>query len=258
MGDIEEINNLKEMTSNHEETDKIHIEDILKGKKILIVLIGPPSVGKSGWLRTVLKGKEPYIVNRDDIVLKAAPSRGWTYRDAFKFPPPGSKPTDPPDPKYGRVINSPPFIRDWGEPVSYSEVLKFKRQIENEFQKTLANGVGKPLVVLDLTNMTRKMREKRNKLFSGYYKIAVVFPHQGSEHIIKEIASIRLTHTVPPEVNQEFMASFEMPSKSEGFDLIVKQDNREKLPTFLSNVQKQVAELKSQVKVASRHILKTL
>jgi predicted kinase len=204
--------------------------------KILIVLVGPPGIGKSGWVRNFFGDADKFVVNRDDITLEVAKKRGLTYRDTFTFPPEGSVPGPNTDPEFahlGDIVPSHDVFRSWGEPVYYRNVGSAKNEIERKFQSRMNQAVGKPVVLLDLTNMKATSRKKRNEMFPGYYKIAVVFPSSGSEEILKGIQENRTTHNVPPHICEEMIKTFEMPSKSEGFDVILKQDNRARLPVFL-------------------------
>lgn len=47
-------------------------------KKTIYVLIGPPSVGKSTWIKKTFTGVKPYIINRDDLVDEVAADFGMT------------------------------------------------------------------------------------------------------------------------------------------------------------------------------------
>ena len=53
--------------------------------KTIYILIGPPSVGKSTWIKNNLSDKNPYIINRDDLVEKIAEEIELTYDDLFVF-----------------------------------------------------------------------------------------------------------------------------------------------------------------------------
>jgi predicted AAA+ superfamily ATPase len=55
-------------------------------RKKIFVLVGPPSVGKSTWIKGTFE-EAPYIINRDDIVEQVASEYGWTYDDLFVSPP---------------------------------------------------------------------------------------------------------------------------------------------------------------------------
>ena len=65
----------------------------------------------------------------------------------------------------------------------------------------------------------------------------MVFPFEGAEEVIQKIAFKRSreikfqggSKTIPPEVLERMMRSFEKVSNEEGFDDVVNVDNREKL-----------------------------
>ena len=54
-------------------------------KNKMIVLVGPPSVGKSTWIKSNFP--DAYIISRDDIVDLVSINYGWTYDDMFATPP---------------------------------------------------------------------------------------------------------------------------------------------------------------------------
>jgi hypothetical protein len=133
----------------------------------------------------------------------------------------------------GDIVRSHEPFASWGEPVYYRKVGAAKNEIESKFKARMNEAVGKPVVLLDLTNMKSESRKKRNSMFPDYYKIAVVFTSQGAEELLKGIQANRTTHNVPPHICEEMIRDFEPPSKSEGFDIILKHDNRARLPVFL-------------------------
>ena len=40
--------------------------------KKIYVLVGPPSVGKSTWIKNTFTDTKPYIINRDDLAEQVA------------------------------------------------------------------------------------------------------------------------------------------------------------------------------------------
>jgi len=213
-------------------------ENLEQHTKNLFVLIGPPAVGKSTWIKKTFT-ETPYIVSRDDIVDEVSSELGWTYDDMFSAPSGEEEHNE----KYGKVIKSPPFMT-W-QPFSYTNVVNANNEVTNRFKTKLnmASSSNKDIVV-DMTNMTVKSRQsilgaisKENIL----KKIAVVFPFQGSEHIIKKIAEKRAkeiklkggSKAIPPEVLDRMMNSYQPVSPSEGFDQVVEFDNRENLKKLI-------------------------
>ena len=47
-------------------------------KKTIYVLVGPPSVGKSTWIKQTFSEVSPYVINRDELAEKVAEEYGWT------------------------------------------------------------------------------------------------------------------------------------------------------------------------------------
>ena len=63
---------------------KEELESGASNRKKIYVLVGPPSVGKSTWVKD--NAPDSYIISRDDIVEKVAGEYGWTYDDMFFSP----------------------------------------------------------------------------------------------------------------------------------------------------------------------------
>jgi predicted kinase len=205
-------------------------------KRKIYVLVGPPSVGKSTWIKNTFSDIQPYIISRDDIVEQIADNLGWTYDDLFVVPPEGSKLGDY-DKKYGKVIQSPRL--------SFSKVLEANNKVQVLLTKRFSNAVnsGKDIVV-DMTNMTAGARKNALKAIQGsenlFEKIAVVFPFEGAEEIIIDVARKRAeaaermgkSKTLPDSVMRNMFASFQKVTPDEGFDKVIQQDNRELLSTL--------------------------
>ena len=209
-----------------------------KSKRKIFVLVGPPSVGKSTWIKNNFI-KKPYIINRDEIVDEIAASLGLTYDDMFMAPTPNSKIGDT-DPKYGKVIQSPPYMT-W-QPLSYDKLMKANNEINSILKDKINNAAtsGENIVV-DMTNMNSKARQNALNAIKGYenefHKIAVVFPFQGAESIIKKVAAKRAkqikdaggSKNIPDVAFDRMFASYEDVKPEEGFDQIITQDNRKML-----------------------------
>jgi predicted kinase len=207
-----------------------------KEAKKIFVLVGPPSVGKSHWIKKTFEGKDPYVINRDDIVAKVASQIGWTYDEMYMPPSKEAKEGDF-DIKYGTVVQSPPHMT-W-QPLSYDKVVEANEQVQDLFDKRMASAhpSGKDIVV-DMTNMDAKDRQDALSSIEGaiageYQKIAVVFKFKGAEDIIKKVAKKRAAQalergeskTIPPEAFDRIFQDFQEVDPSEGFDQVVSVDN---------------------------------
>jgi tRNA uridine 5-carbamoylmethylation protein Kti12 len=80
-------------------------------------------------------------------------------------------------------------------------------------------------VIIDMTNLSRKVRVKNLSYFSNdYYKVSVVLPILDSEEY-KRRNDFRLVNEnkfIPPFVIKSMMESFVLPTEDEGFDKIIK------------------------------------
>jgi hypothetical protein len=214
-----------------------------KMKKIF-VLIGPPSVGKSTWIKNTFRDVQPYIINRDDLVEEVASEYGWTYDDMFMSPPQDAE-LGYFHEIYGEVVKSPSFM-NW-QPISYSKVLEANNKVAKKFNDLVAGAKGMDNIVVDMTNMNSNSRKRALDAISGreneYKKIAVVFNFQGIEDLIKNVAEKRAkiakemgkSKTIGPEVFDKMFSSYREVSSSEGFDEVINVDNTENLKQALKN-----------------------
>ena len=214
---------------------KEEIESALGENKKIFVLVGPPSVGKSTWIKNTFK-ETPFIISRDDIVDKVAETYGWTYDDMFATPPEDANIGDS-DEKYGNVVEPPPWMT-WAKS-AFDKVLEANAKVQDLFNQRNADAkTAKENIVIDMTNMNAGARKRALDSVSSddaVEKIAVVFEFEGSEEIIKKVALKRAeaakrmgkSKTIPPAVFDRMFSSFEKPTSKEGFDKIVSVDNRE-------------------------------
>ena len=211
-------------------------------KRKMIVLVGPPSVGKSTWIKSNFPNA--YIINRDDIVEKVASSYGWSYDDIYVTPPSDAEIGDY-DEKFGNVIPAP-------ERMTWTKTVFDKVKEANEKIKPLMNSRmsgaqnSNQDVVVDMTHMTKLEREMTMKeLESGgvdYHKVAVDFKFKGAEDVIKRVSEKRAeaakrmgkSKTIPPASFDRMFSSYEEPTKDEGFDEILSVDNIETLKNSLN------------------------
>ena len=161
-----------------------------ENKKKIFVLVGPPAVGKSTWIKNTFQKDDPYIINRDAIVEEVASQMGMTYDDMFSAPPKDST-IGTEDEKYGTVVSSPSFMTL--QPLSYSNILDANKLINEKLNDKIKNAAtSEKDIVVDMTNMTANARKQALKSISGkedmFEKIAVVFPFRGAEKFIKLMA----------------------------------------------------------------------
>ena len=79
-------------------------------------------------------------------------------------------------------------------------------------------------VIIDMTNLSRKVRVKNLSYFSNeYYKVSVVLPILDSEEYKRrnDFRSINENKFIPPFVIKSMMESFVFPTDDEGFDKII-------------------------------------
>ena len=211
-------------------------------EKRIFVLVGPPSVGKSTWIKSTFTDINPYIINRDDLVEKVAEEYGWTYDDLFVTPSADSKLGDVSE-KYGEVVKSPEYMT-WA-PLSYDKILEANTKVADLFNNRVLEAKGQDNIVVDMTNMNVGSRKSALKPIEGsedeYKKIAVVFNFKGSEDIIKKLALKRAeeaktmgkSKTIPQAAFDRMFSSFQEVSPEEGFDEVINVDNTGKLKELI-------------------------
>ena len=225
---------------------KIYESEELKYKKIY-VLVGPPSVGKSTWIKKTFGDIQPYIINRDDLAEKVAEECGWTYDDMFIAPPQDSNEGDVSD-KYGSVVKAPKSMSWPGAPkLVYDKVVEANGKVQALFNQRVMGAKGQDNIVVDMTNMNAGSRKGALKAIEGqegtYYKIAVVFNFKGAEDIIKKVAVKRAeeakkmgkSKTISSDVIDRMIKNYQEVSPEEGFDEVVNQDNTEELRKVISD-----------------------
>ena len=213
-------------------------QEPMSDTRSIFVLVGPPSVGKSTWIKSTFE-EMPYTINRDDIVEKVASSYGWTYDDMFASPPQDAKIGEE-DPKFGKVIESPSWMT-WQATV-FDKVLEANGKVQKLFNSRVSGAApsGKDIVV-DMTNMNSGARARALAAIKGseeaYKKVAVVFDFEGAEDAIQAIAKKRAeaakrmgkSKTIPPAAFKRMFSSFQKVEPGEGFDEVVSVDNRQML-----------------------------
>ena len=231
------------------------LKEEMEGMKKIFVLVGPPSVGKSTWIRDTFGDANPYIINRDVIAEKIAESYGWTYDDMFVDPsliPPneekeikledGKIQKKPHHSKYGFVDPAPSYMKWPGAPKQvYSKVMEANGKVFSEHTANVKAAKDSGLdIVVDMTNMSAGARKGALGAIEGregeYEKIAVDFKYPSPE-IVAAVAEKRnqeqkklgKSKTIDLELINSMISRYQPPTKDEGFDEIISVDNTELL-----------------------------
>ena len=129
-------------------------------KKKIYVLVGPPSVGKSTWIKQ--NADNSYIISSDEKTIEVARERGMTYDDMFVYPsqplnrdktPNESFDPDFVHPVWGPIVDQQLSWKKW-MPKAYKKVndAEVEAQKRLDYQYANATSAGKDSV-LELTNM---------------------------------------------------------------------------------------------------------
>jgi len=206
-------------------------------EKSVYLLVGPPSVGKSTWLKSNLP--DAFVISRDDIVDEVASEFGLTYDDLFANPDKNLQIGDK-DEKFGTVIKKPHYLPSFLPDKVWDKVTnangEVHKRLQNRIQEAKLSGGN---IVVDMTNMNAKSRQgmlKNFKDLNGYKKKVVDFKFEGEEvqNAIKEIKNQRAreiaeqggSKTIPDHVMDSMFGRYEPPSKGEGFDDMIDVDDR--------------------------------
>lgn len=162
-------------------------------KRTLFVLVGPPSIGKTGWVDD--HQPDAYLVSRDDCVDQVRQPHGLRYSDMF----------------------------------SPQNLSRFRKEIDTAYRLNVRCALesGRDIVV-DMTNMGVKARRRALGIIRGregeFTTVAVVFDHRGKEQLVWESVQRRAKRLndkfVPRHVLAEMFQRFEMPTAGEGFDRV--------------------------------------
>lgn len=207
-------------------------EENVDEKKEIVVLVGPPAIGKSTYIAQKFDSDDVFIVSRDDIVDSVSSSKGFNYDEMFMLPPPESIPNTMVSgmEKYGLVKEAPSWMR-WTKLI-FSKVQEANEEINSKLQKRFKDAVeSEKNIVVDMTNMTVNARKEAMKYAKDkdYFKRAVVFSLGESDlpellRRMKErsakIEAMGGKKTIGEDVIQRMIKSFEKIDPQEGFDKV--------------------------------------
>ena len=172
----------------------------------IYVLVGPPGVGKSHWVRQNVQ--DPYVISYDNIVDAVRSPLGLKYDD-----------------------------------VAGARGKAFSKEIKSRFKDLVAGAAdsGQDIVV-DMTNMGVKARKRALDSIKGreidFEKIAVFFDFRGMEDLVQQSVDRRSQELddkhLSPGIIRGMIGGLELPTREEGFDDIINVDN---IPSFKSKFQ---------------------
>jgi predicted kinase len=205
------------------------VEDVNKLR--LYVLVGPPAVGKSTWIKRNIQ--DPYVISRDEIVEEVAKENGFTYDELFLTP---TENVGEVHTKYGTVIKTPYAYNKIG----YDKINNANNKVTKLLQQRFENAVSSSKnIVVDMTNMNinsrgNSIRSALGDNINNYYKVAVQFNFKGNEELIKKISSKRAeqvksnggSKTISYSVLDKMFSSFvPVDMDKEPFDKVIEVNN---------------------------------
>ena len=211
-------------------------EAAVKQRKIYI-LIGPPAVGKSSWMRRAFRNRKPYTINRDDIIERQFSETGMSNFQMYNVPVPSNLKDGDMNPKYpelGPVVS----YEFGGKPRrGYKNALEASTNVNKIFADMVQQAIDKKYftIVFDGLYSTPKQRidmlAALSKLpnYKDYKKIAVFFEFKGYEKEIKKGAAERaidlkrkygegFKREISDEAYEKIFSSIIEPTLEEGFD----------------------------------------
>ncbi len=142
------------------------------------VLVGVPGAGKSTWVENQLWAQDCVYVSSDYFIDVEAQRQGKTYNDIFK------------------------------EYVNEAITLMLDKVIEAREQ-------GKD-IIWDQTSVNVKSRKKKFTMLPNYEHIAVVFSTPSEDELARRLSN-RPGKSIPKEVVDSMIKTFEMPTEKEGY-----------------------------------------
>lgn len=219
-------------------------------KKInFYILIGPPAIGKSTFIKTMPEGT--LVINRDDVVQDIANKYNLTYDDLFILPPANSQigETITGFEQLGKVMEAPSEIKHFTS-VVYENINKINLEVSQKMSLLFkqAKSFTFKNIVIDMTNMNLESRSKilnnmKDKVKFRYIAVDFDISDPQTKDIVKKAALIRreldlkkgIKKTLPDSVFDRMFLSYVPPSYSEGFDKIIKINTIDNLKRFINS-----------------------
>lgn len=182
-------------------------------KKNFYILIGPPAVGKSTWIKRTFADKEPYVISRDEIVDMVAEEIGVSYNEMFNSKEDKVKQANK---KVDKIVSE---------------------KIEN------ARFSGQDIVV-DMTNLTYSRRNSNSRAIQGaekqYKKVAVLFNFNDKDLLFKTakkrselLNASGKTKDISIGILSSMINSFQEISPDENFEEVLQVDTTDALKKFI-------------------------
>lgn len=162
------------------------LNEIVEKQPIIYVLVGLPGSGKSTYIKKLLEdsNKEFVIVSTDNELERIAKEQNKTYSDVF------------------------------------NDNIKLATSLMNDAAQNAIKE--RKNIIWDQTNLYEKKRRKiLNSIPKEYRKIAIVF-QVGEDVLFSRLKDREETgKIIPKHVIDNFIKTFEFPTKDEGFDEII-------------------------------------
>jgi predicted kinase len=184
-----------------------------KMKKNFYILIGPPAVGKSTWIKKTFGNNQPFVISRDNIVDLVAEEIGVTYNEMFSS--------------------------------KEEKIKQANKRVDKIVSESIENAKfsGEDIVV-DMTNLTLSRRISNSRAINGaedkYKKVAVLFNFNNKDLLFKTakkrsqlINASGKTKDISMGVLSSMINSFQEILPDENFEEILHVDTTEDLKKFI-------------------------
>ena len=162
----------------------------------IFMLIGPPSIGKSTWIRENVPNA--FVISSDATVESAASKHGFSYDDLFAgYSTQEEIEQDFEHPKFGKISDQLIGWKSKRAPKAFQKTNIAEKEADDELTrlKQAATSSGQPIVI-DMTNTSaggRKFMMSQINPGPEFIKVGVVFEFAGAEEDIKHLAKTRNT-----------------------------------------------------------------